>query len=124
MSLSELFAAHLRAPSKRARELAGALDAIGLALEARAYDARCDGARDIAATGAWFGRHVAVAARPPTASACDVWFDVCELALMVHAGSAWLATRPTARWQMRGFLDVSVRVPREVQVAPPYRALD
>jgi hypothetical protein len=124
VSLAELFAAHLRAPSRPARELVAALDAAGLANEARAYEAWCDGAREIAASDAWFGRQIAIATRPPQANAGDLWFDICELALMVHAGSAWLATRPTARWQMRGFLDASARAAREVQVAPPYHALD
>jgi hypothetical protein len=124
VSLSELFTAHLRAPTRRARELVAALETAGLANEARAYEAWCDGAREIAATGAWFRRRVVIATRPPQATTGDMWFDICELALMVHAGRAWLATRPTAHWQMRGFLDVSARAPREVQVAPPYHALD
>jgi hypothetical protein len=124
VSLAELFAAHLRVPSRRARDLIAALDAAKLVIEARAYAAWCDGAREAAGTDAWFGRRVTIATCPPTGSAGDLWFDVCELALMVNAGRSWIATRPAARWQMRGFLEVSARVPRDVQVAPPYRALD
>jgi hypothetical protein len=124
MSLAEQFAAHLRAPSRDARDLAAMLAGAGLALEARAYEAWCAGGTDIAAEGAWFGKRVAIAPRPPSASPGSLWFDICELALMVHAGRAWIATRPTARWQMHGFLDVSQRAPRTVQITPPYRALD
>ncbi|MBS2032216.1 MAG: hypothetical protein JST54_30230 [Deltaproteobacteria bacterium] len=66
-----------------------------------------------------------IATTPPEgATAGDRWFDPCELTLMRHVGRAWLATRPTARWQMHGMIEVSTRVPREVQVEPPYQALD
>lgn len=124
MSLAELFTAHLRSPDRVRRDLAGALDAAGLALEARAYDAWCSRGGEVTGDGPWWGKRIAIAPTPPSASAGELWFDICELALMVHGGRAWLATRPTARWQMHGFLDASSRVPRAVQVAPPYRVLD
>ncbi|HTL37826.1 MAG TPA: hypothetical protein VL326_32065 [Kofleriaceae bacterium] len=125
MSLGDLFAAHLRAPSHNARELVAALAGAGLEHEASAVDAWCSAKHEIASRGAWFGKHVPVSAVPPaTAAAGDLWFDICELALMVCTGRDWLATRPMARWQMHGFLEAAPRVPREVQVKPPYRALD
>jgi len=55
------------------------------------------------------------AAPPDNASVGDRWFDVCEVAMMIHAGRSWLAMRPTARWQMRGFLAVAARTNAIVQ---------
>ena len=74
--------------------------------------------------GAWFGRRMTIGSSPLPAVDGEMWFDICELALMVCVGRAWLATRPVAQWQMRGFLEVAHRTPRVVQVTPPYRALD
>lgn len=125
MSLGELFGAHLRVPTRSARDLVPALEQAGLALESNAYDAWCASKLEMPSRGAWFGKRMTVAPTPPPHPAVgDLWFDVCELAPMVCNGRSWLATRPTARWQMRGFLDVAQRAPREVQVKPPYRALD
>ena len=124
MTLSELFTAHLRSPSRHERGLVAALERAGLDVEASAYRAWCVGSREIKADGAWFGQHVTIASAPPKPRSGELWFDICELALMIYGGRAWIATRPTARWQMHGFLDVSSRAPRIVQVAPPYRALD
>ena len=124
MSLGDLFSAHLRSPDRSARGLESALDALGLATEAAAYGAWCAHKHEIVGTGAWFGRRMTIGVAPPSAVAGELWFDVCELALMVGAGRSWLATRPAAQWQMRGFLEVAPRIPRAIQVAPPYRALD
>jgi hypothetical protein len=125
MSLGELFTAHLRVPTRSARDLVPALERAGLELEARAYEAWCAGKSEVPSLGAWFGKRMVIAPSPPQQpSAGDLWFDICELAVMVCTDRSWLATRPTARWQMRGFLDVASRSPREVQVKPPYRALE
>lgn len=122
MSLGAHFVRHLQAPrAGDTRGFANALAAAGLQLEARCYAAWVDHASSLP-DGA---RPIAIAATPPAeAVPGDRWFDPCELSLMLHAGRAWLATRPTARWQMHGMLEVSTRLPREVQVRPPYEALD
>ena len=122
MSLGAHFVRHLREPrGGDTRGFADELAAAGLEIEARCYTAWVDRA------GSVREGHppIAIATTPPAgATAGDRWFDPCELALMVHVGRAWLATRPTARWQIHGFLDVATRAPREVQVEPPYKALD
>lgn len=119
MSLAVLFADHLR--HTRPHALAGALTEAGRALEAQAYAGWLEGAQHITADDS----RISIGAAPPAdAKPGDRWFDVCELTLMIHAGRAWLATRPTARWQMAGFLAVAERGPRPVQIAPPYQALD
>jgi hypothetical protein len=122
MSLGAHFVRHLRDPrGGDPRGFASELAAAGLELEARCFTAWVDHAPNLAEGHP----PIAIATTPPeTATAGDRWFDPCELTLMLHAGRAWLATRPTARWQMHGMLEVSTRAPREVQVQPPYKALD
>jgi len=122
MSLGAHFVRHLRDPrGGDTRGFADELARAGLELEATCYQAWFDRATSVAEGHP----PIAIATTPPSdASAGDRWFDPCELALMLHVGRAWLATRPTARWQMHGMLEVSTRAPREVQVQPPYKALD
>jgi len=124
MSVGELFSAHLRGPERNVRGLQSALEGLGFANEAAAYGAWCAHDHEIVGQGAWFGRRIAIGAVPPTAVDGELWFDICELALMIRAGRAWLSTRATRQWQMRGFLDVAQCEARAVQVAPPYLALD
>lgn len=124
MNLGDLFSPHLRCPDRSVRGLESALDALGFANEAAAYGAWCAHEHEIIGTGAWFGRRVTISTSPPAAVDGELWFDICELALMVCAGRSWLATRPVAQWQMRGFLEVASCEPRAIQVAPPFRVLD
>ncbi|CAN5296098.1 hypothetical protein BH09MYX1_BH09MYX1_05720 [soil metagenome] len=86
MSLGELFSTHLCSPHRSARGLESALDAVGLANEAAAYGAWCAREHEIVGTDAWFGRRMTIGAAPPPAVDGELWFDVCELALMVCAG--------------------------------------
>ena len=122
MSLGAHFVRHLRDPRGGDTEgFANELAAAGLDLEARCYAAWVARAKSVPEG------HPPIAISttpPPDATAGDRWFDPCELVLMLHVGRAWLATRPTARWQVQGFLEVSTRASREVQVEPPYKALD
>ena len=122
MSLGAHFVRHLRDPrAGDTRGFASELVAAGLELEARCYTAWVEHAPSVPEGHP----PIAIATTPPPdATAGDRWFDPCELTLMLHVGRAWLATRPTARWQMHGFLEVSTRAVREVQVEPPYKALD
>jgi hypothetical protein len=124
----DAYLAYLRIKDRRtcAQSLDDALVAADLADEAMLWRAWCAGESHAALTsGPWRDRAVHLGVSPPHgATTGDLWFDVCEVALMVHAGRAWLATRPTAGWQMRGFLGAASRASREVQVRPPHTALD
>jgi hypothetical protein len=128
MSLADLYTDYLvaRRRAAAAGPLGDALAAAGLATEAELWRAWCDGKTAVTiAAGPWTGRTAHLGSRAPAIAAIgDVWFDVCELVAMIHVGRSWLATRPVAAWQMRGFLAMSVRLPREVQVAPGYTPLD
>jgi len=128
MTLTDAYAEYLRTRSRVGLEqlLAAALDDAGLVTEAELWRGWCDRATSVeVAGGPWGGRRAHLGVRPPEAAAIgDIWFDVAEMTPMIHAGRAWLATRPTAVWQVRGFLGAAERIAREVQVAPPYRALD
>jgi hypothetical protein len=124
----DAYVSYLKAQDRRAcaQSLDDMLVAVGRGDEAVLWRAWCAGeSRAKLASGAWRDRAVHLGMSPPRSAAIgDLWFDVCEVSLMVHAGRAWLGTQPTARWQMRGFLDVAERAPRAVQVRPPYTALD
>lgn len=125
-TLAELFTRHLRAPERSSGALVDALAAAGFAAESGALATWCARRTEyVESSGPWSGTPIHVAATPPAgAQPGALWFDVAALALAVQCGRAWLDTRPAMRWQMRAFLDVAPRAPREVQVAPPYRALD
>ena len=117
MTLGAQYLEHLRAPRSNAQGLAAALGAASLDEERECY-------RAWTAHATMFD-DIAVSAMAPASPALgERWFDVCELALMVNIGRAWLSTRPTARWQMHGFLAASNRAVRDVQVVQPYVALD
>jgi hypothetical protein len=125
---ADAYVAYLMTKDRRActQSLEDLLLAVGQSDEAVLWRAWCAGESSATlTTGPWRDRRVHLGVSPQRSAAIgDLWFDVCEIALMVHAGRAWLGTRPTARWQMRGFLGASARVPREVQVRPPYTTLD
>ena len=72
MSLSELFTAHLRVPTRAARDLVPALERAGLEIEARAYEAWCAGKSDVPSLGAWFGKRMAIAAAIAEAGRDDI----------------------------------------------------
>jgi hypothetical protein len=124
----DTYLAYLTIKDRRAcaQSLDDALVAADLADELALWRAWCAGESSAALTsGTWRDRAVHLGVSPPHSTTIgDLWFDICEVALMVHAGRAWLATRPTARWQMRGFLGAAACVSREVHVRPPYTALD
>lgn len=94
--------------------------------------------------GAWAGRIAHVGPRVPVGEAGDLWFDTCELSLMVlvprppeeiaklspvHLARltpfvSWLAVRPVARWQFAAFVDVARREPVAQAYQPPFALLD
>jgi hypothetical protein len=125
---SGVFAEYLRTGNRRGLEqrIHDALISTAATAEAVVWRAWCDGrAQHEVVDGVWAGRRVRIGIAPPANPALgDLWFDVCELSLMAYGGRAWLSTRPVASWQMRGFLEVSKRLAREVQVPPPYTPLD
>jgi hypothetical protein len=114
-AFSDTYAGYLRARDRRGFEssIEAGLRSVGCELEATLWRAWC---RDDAPH--------AGPSLPTTAADGDLWFDVCELATMARVDRGWLATAPVPRWRMRAFLDVTTIEPREVQVDPPYRALD
>jgi hypothetical protein len=109
-----------------AQSLDDALVAVGRSDEVVLWRAWCAGEpRTVLASGVWRDRTVHLGVSPPrSAEIGDLWFDVCEVSLMVHAGRTWLGTRPTGQWQMRGFLDVAERTLCEVLTNPPHTTLD
>jgi len=125
---SDAYVSYLTSQDRRAcaQPIDDMLVAVGRDDETMLWRAWCAGeSRATLASGVWRDRSIHLGMSPPRSAAIgDLWFDVCEVSLMVHAGRAWLGTQPTARWQMRGFLDVAERASRVVQVRPPYTALD
>jgi hypothetical protein len=109
-----------------AQSLDDALVAVGQSDEVVLWRAWCAGeSRTVLSSGAWRDRTVHLGVTlPRSAEIGDLWFDVCEVSLMMHVGRTWLGTRPTGRWQMRGFLDVAERTSCEIETRPPYMALD
>lgn len=109
-----------------AQALDDALVAVGRSEEGALWRAWCAGeSRAVLTSGAWRDRTVHLdVSPPPRAEIGHLWFDLCELSLMVHAGRAWLATRPTGLWQLRGFLDVAPRTSSDVETHPSYPVLD
>ena len=124
---SDVVAAYLRARDHAGFEqsIADGLSAMGCELEAFAWRAWVSGDKpDKVRTGPWFARSLWIGPTLPAGDEGDIWFDVCELQTMIRLERAWVATTPVPRWRMRAFLDVAAIEPREVQVEPPYRALD
>jgi hypothetical protein len=124
MDLVAVFVAHLRAGAPAdSPELAAALAAVGHDLEA-----------SLVGRHGWVdhpaGYRCFAGNRPPDdARPGDVWMDRVEVMPMVLVEEpargtarpperAWLAMRPVARWQFRGFVDAATIVRREVQVEP------
>ena len=107
----EIYVAYLRSKDRTscAQQLSDALVAVGRGDLSMLWRAWCSGeSRVLLAAGAWRDRTVHLGNVPPQGVAVgDLWFDVCELSLMVRVGSVWLATRPTAVWQMHGFVDLA-----------------
>jgi hypothetical protein len=127
-ALGEAFSQYLVAGDRGGLEdsLTNGLIAAGHDLDAQLWQAWCEsGGAVTIATGPWARRRAHVGVMPPrSAKVGELWFDVCSLSPMVQVERSWLCARPTARWQLRGFLDAADIQPREVQVRPPYRALD
>ncbi len=127
-ALGEAFSHYLAAGDRGGLEaaLTDGLMAAGHELDAHLWQAWCEGGAAVTiADGPWAGRRAHLGVRPPRSSKVgELWFDVCSLSPMIQVERAWLCVRPAARWQLRGFLDVADIQPREVQVPPPYRALD
>lgn len=124
----QAFSRYLAARDRRGLEgaLTDGLMAAGHELDAHLWQAWCaGGALATVSGGPWAGRRVHLGTEPPAGAAVgELWFDVCSLSPMIQVERAWLGMRPAARWQLRGFLDNADVQPREVQVRPPYRALD
>ena len=127
-ALGEAFSHYLVAADRGGLEdsLTDGLMAAGHDLDAHLWQAWCEGGAAVTiAGGPWAGRRAHVGVMPPrSAKVGELWFDVCSLSPMIQVERAWLCVRPAARWQLRGFLDAADVQPREVQVRPPYRALD
>ncbi len=127
-ALGDAFSRYLRARDRSGLEdaLTDGLMAAGHELDAHLWQAWCQGGAAVSITGGpWAGRPAHLGTAPPPSSRVgELWFDVCSLSPMIQVGRAWLCVRPAARWQLRGFLDAADVQPREVQVRPPYRALD
>ncbi len=121
MGLGALFARYLADPRATAPALATALEEGGLELEARCCRAWGDHQGELQDGST----PITLGIAPPTnAVPGDRWFDPTDLAVMLHVGRSWLATRPVARWQVQGFCDTATFVPRAVQVEPPYVAFE
>lgn len=87
------------------------LDQAGYPLEAELWGAHLRGEVVAVVTdGLWHGRtaHLGRDA-PPDAKLGDLWFDPCELSVLLRVRSGWLALRPLEPWQC-------VRAPR---IVPP-----
>ncbi|HEV7554529.1 MAG TPA: hypothetical protein VGO00_03680 [Kofleriaceae bacterium] len=126
-AFSDVVAAYLRARDRTGFEqsIHDGLRAASGELEATAWAAWCRGETTAEIkSGPWFGRTLWFGSQLPKADEGDVWFDVCELATMIRLERAWVATRPVSRWRVRAFLAAASIEPREVQVEPPYVALD
>jgi hypothetical protein len=129
-ALADRFVDYLRGgASGDARPLAAALTAEGYPLEGALIGRENDG-WTTAPHGAWSGARTFVGRRPPdTAAAGELWLDTVEVMPMILVEeparradrpptTAWLAIRPTARWQFRAFVAAAPLVGREVQVDP------
>lgn len=120
MTISEAYIEYLKAPRANAAAMATALRSAGHEQEATCLVAWA--ADESVVLG---DREVTLAAKMPIEIVPGgFWFDVAELTLSVQTGRAWISTRPTPRWKMRAFLALAPIEKREVQVVPPYRALD
>jgi hypothetical protein len=111
MQLDEAFAQHLRGRSddELQRTIVDGLQRVGRELEAELYERWCGGRGVVSIeAGPWSGRVALLRPSAPRLAAVgEIWFDVCELAAMVHVGRAWLAIHPVQSWQMSGFLAVA-----------------
>lgn len=128
MTLALAFVEYLFAGVRHGHEapIADELALAGLETESELWTAWCEGQSEtILSQGPWADMTVSLGSKPPSdASVGRLWFDVVELATMIHVDRAWLSVRPTAKWQMHGFLEGATTIAREVQITPPYQPLD